>query len=202
MGKHTESTDTLVLRRIAAAAGGWVFTPADFADVGSRDAVASALKRHKAAGSIRQLGRGLYDVPRTHELFGLLWPSVESVVQALERKDGLRFAPSGVYAANLLGLSEQVPAKVVYLTDGAARSIKVGPQTIRLQRTTPRNMATAGRLSGLVIQAFKSLGAVHITAARIARLRQLPAAERAKLLDDLSLAPAWMRPHMIDIAKP
>jgi hypothetical protein len=202
MGKHTESTDTLVLQRITAAAGGWVFTPADFADTGSRDAVASALKRHKAAGRIRQLGRGLYDVPRTHKLLGLLWPSVESVVQALERKDGLRFAPSGVYAANLLGLSEQVPAKVVYLTDGAARSIKVGPQVIRLQRTTPRNMATAGRLSGLVIQAFKSLGAVHITPARIARLRQLPAVERAKLLDDLSLAPAWMRPHMIDIAKP
>lgn len=202
MGKHTESTDTLVLQRITAAAGSWVFTPADFADVGSRDAVASALKRHKAAGRIRQLGRGLYDVPRTHQLLGLLWPSVETVVQALERKDGLRFAPSGVYAANLLGLSEQVPAKVVYLTDGAARSIKVGPQVIRLQRTTPRNMATAGRLSGLVIQAFKSLGAVHITPARIARLRQLPAVERTKLLDDLSLAPAWMRPHMINIAKP
>jgi Family of unknown function (DUF6088) len=202
MGKHSESTDTLVLQRIKVAAGGWVFTPADFTDVGSRDAVASALKRHKAAGRIRQLGRGLYDVPRTHKLLGLLWPSVESIVQALERKDGLRFAPSGIYAANLLGLSEQVPAKVVYLTDGAVRSIKVGPQVIRLQRTTPRNMATAGRLSGLVIQAFKSLGAVHITPTRIARLRQLPAAERAKLLDDIGLAPAWMRPHLQAIAKP
>jgi Family of unknown function (DUF6088) len=163
MRKHTESTDTQVLQRITAAVDGWVFTPADFADIGNRNAVASALKRYKAAGRIRQLGRGLYDVPRTDELFGVLWPGVESVVQAIERKDGLRFAPSGVYAANMLGLSEQVPAKVLYLTDGAMRFIKVGPQVIRLQRTTPRNMATAGRLSGLVIQAFKSLGAVHIT---------------------------------------
>src|SRR5438105_8830785 len=141
MGKHAESIDTQVLRRIESHGAGWVFTPNDFADLGTRTAVATALKRHKASGTIRLLGRGLYDVPRVHAALGTLWPAIESVSQALERKDGLRLQPSGVYAANLLGLSEQVPAKVVFLTDGATRTVKVGPTQITLKRTTPRNMA-------------------------------------------------------------
>ena len=142
-------------------------------------------------------------MPRTHAALGTLWPAIESVSKALERKDGLRLQPSGVYAANLLGLSEQVPAKVVFLTDGATRTVKVGPTQVNLKRTTPRHMAAAGRLSGLLIQAFRSLGAVHVTPERIARLRQsLPAPERVKVLDDLALAPEWMHAHLREVARP
>lgn len=203
MGKHIESVDSRVLERVHSHKPGCVFTPADFADLGSRTAVATALKRHKAAGTIRLLGRGLYDVPLQHDVLGTLWPPIEAVVKALERKDGLRLQPSGAYAANLLGLSEQVPAKVVFLTDGATRTVKVGPTQITLKRTTPRNMAAAGRLSGLVIQAFRNLGAPHITPERIARLRKnLPASERATLLEDLPLAPEWMHVHFHQLAKP
>lgn len=202
MGKHTESVDSRVLARVQLHAPGWVFTPTDFVDLGSRTAVATALKRHKADGVIRLLGRGLYDVPRQHPVLGLLWPPIEAVEKALERKDALRLQPSGAYAANLLGLSEQVPAKVVFLTDGATRTVKVGPTQITLKRTTPRNMAAAGRLSGLLIQAFRSLGAAHITPERIERLRKnLPAAERADLLKDLALAPEWMHAHFLELAK-
>jgi hypothetical protein len=203
MGKHSESVDSLVLQRIQSHGPGWVFTPADFVDLGTRTAVATALKRHKAAEHIRLLGRGLYDVPRRHAALGVLWPAIESVVQALERKDGVRLQPSGIYAANLLGLSEQVPAKVVFLTDGATRQLTVGPTDIQLTRTTPRNMATAGRLSGLLIQAFRSLGQSHVTQQRIEQLRRrLPASERASILEDLALAPEWMRSHLREIAAP
>lgn len=203
MTKHSESVDTQVLQRIQSHGTGWVFTPTDFADLGTRTAVATALKRHKAAGSIRLLGRGLYDVPRVHAVLGTLWPSIESVSQALERKDGLRLQPTGVYAANLLGLSEQVPAQVVFLTDGATRSVKVGPTQISLKRTTPRNMAAAGRLSGLMIQALRSLGPTHVTPQRIARLRKnLPAKERALIVQDMALAPEWMHGHLREVARP
>lgn len=203
MGKHTESVDTQVLQQIQSHGPGWVFTPSDFAALGSRTAIATALMRHRVAGTIRLLGRGLYDVPRVHDVLGTLWPAIESVSQALERKDGLRLQPSGVYAANLLGLSEQVPAKVVFLTDGATRTVKVGPTQISLKRTTPRNVAAAGRLSGLLIQAFRSLGADHITPQRIARLRSsLPADERAKVLQDLALAPEWMHTLLRQVAQP
>lgn len=202
MGKHHNSTDTLVSERIHSKAAGWVFTPADFVDLGSRDAVATALKRHKAAGSIRLLGRGLYDVPRHHPVLGLLWPPIENVADAVARKDGLRLQPTGVYAANLLGISEQVPAQVVYLTDGASRNVKVGPTQIVFKRTTPRHMAAAGKLSGLLTQAFRSMGQVHVMPKHIERLRsRIPAKERAEILTDLSLAPAWMHPLFREIAK-
>lgn len=203
MGKHSDSVDTQVLQRIQAQGPGWVFTPQDFADLGSRDAVATALRRHKAADTIRSLGRGLYDVPRHHDLFGVLWPEIDAIKQALERKDGLRLQPTGVYAANLLGLSEQVPAKVVFLTDGASRMVKVGPTQIQLKRTTPRHMAAAGKLSGLVIQALRSFGHVHVQPRHADILRErIPAKERAGLLDDLALAPAWMHPILRKVAAP
>ena len=203
MGKHSNSTDTLVLERIQSKPADWVFSPADFVDLGSRDAVATALKRHKAAGSIRLLGRGLYDVPRHHPVLGLLWPPIENVADAVARKDGLRLQPTGVYAANLLGISEQVPAQVVYLTDGISRNMKVGPTQIVFTRTTPRHMAASGKLSGLLIQAFRSMGQVHVMPKHIERLRsRIPAKERAEILTDMNLAPAWMHTHFREIAKP
>jgi hypothetical protein len=66
---------------------------------------------------------------------------VEAVVDALVGKDKLRTQPAGVYAANMLGLSEQVPAKIVLLTDGISRSVRAGPMEISFKRTTPRQMA-------------------------------------------------------------
>jgi len=203
MSKHPESVDSQVLRRLQSHELGWVFTPTDFVDLGSRTAVATALKRHKATGIVRLLGRGLYDVPRKHPALGVLWPPVDAVAKALERKEGLRLQPSGAYAANLLGLSEQVPAKVVFLTDGATRTVKVGPTQISLKRTTPRNMAAAGRLSGLLIQALRNLGESHVTPERIEGLRRrLTPEQRVELLKDLALAPEWMHAHFQQLAKP
>ncbi len=83
-----------------------------------------------------------------------------------------------------------------------SRTVTAGPMQISFKRTTPRQMAAAGRLSVLLIQAFKSMGAPHITPARIERLRQqVPAAERAQVLQDIALGPAWMRPFLREVAR-
>ena len=202
MGKHAQSVDTQVLDRIRTHGPGWVFTPADFSDLGSRTAVATALKRHKAAETIRQIARGLYDYPQTHRELGMLSPSIDAVATALAGKHQIRLQPSGAYAANVLRLSEQVPMKVVFLTDGPSRRVKVGTREIILKRTTPRNMAAAGRTSGLVIEALRYLGKDHITPDRIATLRRLlSSADRKRLLTDLSLAPAWMHPLLRAVAQ-
>lgn len=202
MGKHAASVDTQVLQRIRSNNAEWIFTPADFADLGSREAVASALKRHKAAGTIRQYARGLYGIPRQHAVLGELLPGIEAVVAALERRDGVRFHPAGAYAANMLQLTEQVPAKVMFLTDGPSRKIKVAPMELTLIHTTPRNMAAAGRLSGLLIQALRNLGPAHVTPARVRHLRKtLPEKERRGLLKDIALAPVWMRSYFVELAR-
>jgi hypothetical protein len=122
-----------------------------------------------------------------------LSPSPDAVAKALAGKHAVRFQPSGAYAANLLGLSDQVPAKVVFLTDGAARRVKIGRQEISLQQTSPRNMATAGRLSGLIIQALRYLGRAHVDDKILARLKQkLADADNRTLLKDVAYAPAWI----------
>src|ERR1700678_4097853 len=161
--KTTQSIDSLILARIHGRGRGSVFVPGDFLDLGSREAVDLALHRFARKGTIRRLARGVYDFPKEHPVLGLLSPSADTVARALAGRDRTRLQPAGAYAANILGLSEQVPAKAVFLTDGPSRMVKIGPMTIQLRRTTPRNMAAAGRLSGLVIQAFRELGKEHIT---------------------------------------
>ena len=197
-----QTIDSRLKSRIYGHGRGAVFTPNDFLDLGGRDAVDKALSRLTARGVIRRLARGLYEYPREHPELGTLSPDLEKVAKALAGKHRIRLQPAGAYAANLLGLSEQVPAKIVFLTEGPSRTVKIGRQEIHLRRTTPRNMAAAGRLSGLLMQAFRSLGRQHITRQRLARLKQtLPAKERKQLIKDLPLAPTWMHPFFRELAE-
>ena len=196
------SLDAQIGRRVQRSPRGAVFTPAAFTTLGSRAAIDKALQRLTTEGALRRLSRGLYDKPREDALLGTLWPSIDAVVKAIAGKHRLRVQPAGAYAANLLGLSEQVPAKVLMLTDGASRTIRAGPMQITFKRTSPRNMAAANRASGLLIQALKNLGASHVTPQRLAHLRKtLPITERKKLLTDLALAPTWMQPILRDLAQ-
>ena len=195
------SIDAAMARRVRRSKPGTVFTPALFASLGGRAAIDKVLQRLVARGELRRLSRGLYDKPRQDPLLGMLWPTVDAVVAALSGKDRLRLQPTGVYAANLLGLSDQVPARVEFLTDGTSRTVRAGPMQIVLKRTTPRQMAAAGRTSGLVIQALRSLGPDHLTPQRLNKLRRtLPAEQRRALLDDLTLAPGWMQPTLRSLA--
>src|SRR5436305_13153854 len=184
--KSPQSIDSRMFTTIRSRGRGSVFVPADFLELGSREAVDLALHRLARKGTIRRLARGVYDFPKEHPVLGVLAPSADAVARALAGRDRTRLQPAGAYAANALGLSEQVPAKAVFLTDGPSRTVKVGPMTIQLRRTTPRHMAAAGRLSGLLIQALRELGKEHITPDRRAYLRRtLPEEKRRELIKDI-----------------
>ena len=199
------STQTLsdkILSRIYGKKRGWVFTPVHFRDLGNDLGIRKALQSIRDRGVICRLARGVYVYPKMHPRLGLLSPSPDQIARALAGKDDLRIQPSGAYAANLLRLSEQVPAKVVFLTDGANRKIKVGNQEIILKRTTPKNMATAGRTSGLVIQALRYLGKDHVDDAIVDALaRRLSADDRRQLIKDIRHAPAWIGANFRRLAK-
>jgi hypothetical protein len=200
--RNPQSTESKVLARVQKAGRGCVLVPDDFADLGSRPGVDFALHRLVDQGILRRLARGLYDYPKSHPKLGVLSPSAEDIAKALASRDRTRVQPSGAYAANLLHLSEQVPAKSIFLTDGRNRRIKVGGNEIILKHTTPRAMAAAGRLSGLLIQAFKYLGQPSVTMERIAPLqRGLSEKDRQGIKKDIPLAPAWMRPFLQAIAE-
>jgi hypothetical protein len=199
--KVANPIDRAMLARIQARGDGWVFSPGDFIDLGKRPAVDKALSRMAAGGSIRRVGRGLYDVPRQHPIVGTTAPSIDQVAKAVAGKDGTRLQPTGAYAANLLGLSDQVPAKVVFLTDGRSKRIQLGKLSIVLRQTSPRTMATAGTVSGVVIQALRYLGQAHVTDDTVKRLDgRLSADDRKQLLKDLAFAPAWVADIMRRLA--
>ncbi len=188
-----QSIDNMILSRIYGRHRGWVFTPMQFLDLGSRMAVDQTLGRLTKSGTIRRLTRGLYDYPAKHPDFGDLPPNYDRVAQALVGRDNLKIQPSGAYAANLLGLTEQVPAKIVFFTDGPNRKVQIGKQTIVLKRTTPRNMATAGRISGLVIQALRYLKQGNVDSTVIAKLkRRLSNDDKNTLMNDIRYAPSWI----------
>ncbi len=189
-----QSIEDKIISRIYGWGRGKVFTPNDFLTLGSRLAVDKALSRLTAQKMIRRLGRGLYDYPKAHPELGVLSPSPTAVAEAVAKSKSLRLIPSGAYAANVLGLSEQVPMKIVFLTDAESRKVKIGKQTIELRKTTPRNLATANRPSGIVIQALKYMGEKHVDEGAIRHLRRvLPSPDKRILLKDKSYAPEWMR---------
>jgi hypothetical protein len=199
---NPNSTDSAVLSRIYGRGRGGVFTPGDFQDLGSPTAVRLALMRHARAGIIRNLARGLYDYPKNDPQLGKLSPSIDAVARALSLRHAIRLQPSGGYAANLLGLSDQVPMKVVFLTDGINRRVQIGKLQIILKRTTPRNMASAGKTGGLVIQALRHLGQRNIDGQMILKLKKrLSAKDKKQLLTDLRHAPVWVATVMRQIAE-
>jgi Family of unknown function (DUF6088) len=197
-----EVLEKSILRRVRGAGRGSLVTPNHFVDLGSRSAIDQALSRLSRAGTIKRLARGLYLFPETHAVLGELIPGPEKIAQALAGRGQAKLQPAGAYAANLLGLSEQVPAKVVFLTDGSSQTVQIGGTTIQLRRTTLRHMATAGRLSGLLIQAFRHLGQQHVTSERIEHLRTtIPHSQRQALLKDLKFAPGWIQAIFRDLAE-
>jgi len=203
MGKHAQSIDSQVVGRIRRMRPGTVVTAAHFSDLGTRAAIDHALSRGARAGTVRKLARGLYDSPRRHPRLGLLAPSTDAVARALAGRDASRLQPSGAHAANLLGLSDQVPVRAVYLTDGRTRTVRIGKRTVALKRTTPRNMATAGRISGTVIQALRWLGRRGLNDRAVDTLRQrLTDDDRRQLLADLRFAPAWIADVVRRVARP
>ncbi len=180
---------------------GWCLTPNDFLAVGHSTAVRQALSRLQKAGFIRRLSWGLYEYPRKHPKLGTLPPDIEQVVKALARKDNLKLLPSGALTANLLGLSNQVPAKVVYLTEGISKRIRIGKQEIVFKTTTPKNMATADTFAGIVIQALKHLGKEHVDATTVAKLKKrIGKDERLSLQKYRRYAPAWIQKILLELA--
>lgn len=203
MGKHAKSVDSQLLGRIISKRRGWVFTPADFLDLGSRTAVGIALMRHARTGTIRQLARGLYDYPIQSPRFGTIPPSDESIASALKGRDDFRLQASGAHAANVLGLSTQVPVRAVFLTDGRSRKVKLGKREIVLKNASSRQMATAGRVSGTIIQALRWIGKRHVDDRMIASLRRkISDSDKQQLLKDLRYAPAWIAEIMREVAQP
>jgi hypothetical protein len=190
----TKSIIDNIKKRIIDRGRGWCFTSKDFIDLDSDTGVRSALSRLQRDKIIRRLAQGIYDYPREHPILGMLPPKPEEVAHAISEKNGIQIQPSGAYAANLIGLSNQVPGRVVFLTNGPSKTIKIGKQEILFRTTTEKNMYPAGTRVGLVIQALRNIGKDNIDTVVRARTRKfLSGTNKNELIKNLKYAPQWIR---------
>ena len=136
---------------------GWVFTPKHLLALSNRAAIDQSLHRLVQQGLIRRIARGIYDIPVVHPTFGQLSPNADAIVKAVADASGSQLQVSPARAANLLGLSTQVPAKLVYLTDGSSRQLKVGNQVLQLKHASRKMLLGAGRPAGVAYQALRSV---------------------------------------------
>lgn len=132
-----------------------VWTPGDFADLGGRAAIDKTLQRLAASGELRRIDRGLYDRPRQNALAGRLTaPDYRAVIRAVTRRDQARALIDGMTAANELGLTTAVPARIEVLVDARLKTIKLGAQEIHFKFAAPSRLYWADRPAMRVVQAL------------------------------------------------
>lgn len=189
-----QAIDNKVISRIYGRGRGWAFTKIDFVSEFGEDNIHKSLSSLEKSGRIRRVCRGVYDYPRYSDLLKQdLSPDMDQVAQALARKFNWRIFPSGDVALNLLGLSTQVPAKWVYLSDGPNREYKLDKQTLSFKKTVLKDLGFSLRESGLIVQALKALGKEHVDAKVITSLRnRLNAKDCKRILNDTRTVTSWI----------
>ena len=193
----TPMADKIMKRVSAHDSGSWVCTPKDFLDLGSREAVDQALSRLVKADQLRRVGHGLYDMPRISNILKRPAPvDLDAAIAALARRDSVRIMPDGLVAANQLGLTNAVPAKVSFVTDGHSRTVKIDGRTVQFRHAGPSVMQWAGRPAAPVVQALRWLGPDAAADARVLSTlsRRLPDDVKRDLLQNSRDLPGWALP--------
>jgi Family of unknown function (DUF6088) len=183
-----------IVARIGRLGDGKAFSAKDFLDIASRGTIDMALSGLTRSGTIRRVRRGLYDMPKVSgALGGKLSPDIDEAARAIARRQRWKIVPEGAWAANLLGLSTQVPAKITYLTDGPNKEVPIGRRSIHFKHARPKAMAGLEGKLALVVQALRYLGKEGVGAKEIETLRAgLSAAEKRKLAKDTRFGVDWI----------
>lgn len=186
-------------------AKGEVITSSDFLAFWPRTAVDQALSRMARDGELKRILPGIYEIPATNKRFNLPVPTdPEQVAKAWARKNEARLLPNGIYAANALWLSDQMAGRYEYLTDRPSATVRVGGWKLLFKKTSPKLMRLSGSITGLVVQALRSLGRESIDRDFVVSqlTRRLSDTEKEQLSRDMELVPVWMRPILQQVITP
>lgn len=197
-----KSIEQKVLDRIYGNGRGWAFSKKDFLDIASDGAIRIALTRLTERGTIRRALRGIYDYPGFSKLLQEpMGPDLDQIAHAFARKFGWRIQVSGNTALNLLGLSTQVPAQAVYLSDGPSKTYEIGRRTLSFQKRALKESGFKHPESELVVQSLKALGQERVDAALCRKLKQaIPEKTWPKLVRDTKSATAWIHKIIREIS--
>lgn len=192
-----------IKRRILTYESGTVFVAADFADITDKKTASVGLSRLESEGVIRRILRGVYDKPAYNRFLGeFVAPIPDKVAHAIARNFGWTIVPCGDTALNLLGLSTQVPAVWVYVSDGTYKEYSYDNTTIRFKRTTNKEVSKLSYKTALVIQALKALGKDSIDETVIGRLKQILTVEEKKaMVSEAKAVTSWIYEYLKQICR-
>lgn len=199
----SQSIENKILYTINRKKHGAILFASDFASAGERKAINKALERIALSGKIIRIARGIYCKPKvdTEFGFGILYPSVDEVAQAIAQRDKCRIVPTGDTALNKLGLSTQVPMNAVYYTDGTPRRIKVyNGKGILFKHVVPKRLNFKSELVMLITFALQTIGQGHVSDEQLDRIKQLLSKEsKERVYEDLELIPSWIRSIILKV---
>jgi len=178
-----------------------IFTK-DFSLLGTEFAIRKSLSRLCKEGMIVRLAAGTYLYPKISKLIGTVYPSVEEIVKQIAKREKSRIVPTGLYALNKIGLSTQVPMHFVFLTDGAARELKIAGIKVKFQKTIAKNFSFKGKLTILVVFALKEIGMGNVRQHELQRINELLLHENKEtIIHDSKLAPNWIAEILLNSLK-
>lgn len=192
-----------IKQRIESAERGTLFFPDDFAAIGTSDAVRSALVRLCRSSVLVRVAHGIYSYPKIDTQWGsgIIPPGIEEIANGIAQRDKVRIAPTGAYVLNLLGLSTQVPANAVFITDGSPRRVSIGKgKGILFKHTSEmRNFAYQSRLMMLLVTAMREIGDGNVTDRQMEIIKiHLRSVSDNELKKDSQLAPVWVRKKLME----
>lgn len=192
-----KSIDSAILNIINRKRHSAILFASDFADMGEQKTINKVFERITLSGKIIRLARGIYCKPKidTEFGFGIVYPHMDDVAQAIAKRDKCRIVPTGDVALNKLGLSTQVPMNAVYFTDGTSRRIKIyNGRGILFKHVVPKRLKFKSELVMLITFALQRLGQGNVSEEQLNRIKQLLSNEPKELItEDLKLVPGWIR---------
>ena len=170
-----------------------IFFISDYARFGSTETIRKILHEAIIRGVLEKAGRGIYIKPKVSR-FGNVPVSLEKIAKKIAERDKCEILPAGSTAANLIGLSTQVPLTLSYITTGSSRTVRIGDRKITFRHAAPRNFAAKGRAVPLLIQAMKEIGEANISDSECEAIRRFICEMKDPYLkDDLQIAPEWIQ---------
>ncbi|MEP7246762.1 MAG: DUF6088 family protein [Gammaproteobacteria bacterium] len=180
-----------ILKQATERAEGTPLCAKELLHLGRRAAVDQALSRLVREGKLMRSGRGLYVLP-VESRFGTRAPSAEKVVLEVAKVRGETVASSGATAANALGLTTQVPVRLIYLTSGPSRQIKLGAQTVEMKHAPRWQLIKAGETAGEAVRALAWLGPLQAQQGLAKLKHTLPKAVLEQIVESRAALPEWL----------
>ena len=196
--------DNKIILKIENQCCDWVFSGNDFLDLGTIELTNKTLQQLNKAGTLKHIFDGIYYKPQFSKLLNKeLSPNLEELVLAIARKNEWAISPTGDFALNILGLSTQVPARIVYLSSGSSCSYKYGRQIIRFIQTPLKEINFKHYESKLLVQAILTLGESFWIEKDYLKLlgKNFSSTQKELILEDTTDTYKWIRETIIKVYK-